>query len=337
MNKRKAYGASCEVSEIVRVKLGGYEQKIAIEGKKKNAPVIVVLHGGPGSPVPFSVGLRGFYTDYTDQAVMVYWDQLGCGCNNFPLSEDFTSKNYTEMTCDLVDYLHARFPENKIYLFGTSWGSVHALGAANRDAEKIAGVIVWGQIIKELIFNKYTLGALGGVPGKVRREVDEIVAEGKNSPEITQNIRRIMKIVDRYTDGRTSHKAENIAVKPIIKALLKSHDYSFKDFRAVVKNGFHKNTSIWHELLEFDLADGLKTVGTPYLIIQGEDDLITPPAPVVEAVKSCGNPLVELKLLKGTGHIPTKAAFNAIYEEIFNFITKAINEKDNSGLVVAAD
>ena len=61
MNKRKRYIKSCEVSEIVNVNLGGYEQKILVEGKSKNLPVVVCLHGGPGSPVPFSVGCRGLF------------------------------------------------------------------------------------------------------------------------------------------------------------------------------------------------------------------------------------------------------------------------------------
>ena len=80
MNKaRKKYIQSCEVSEIAEVSLGGRVQKIAIEGKSKNLPVVIALHGGPGSPVPFSVGCRGLFPEWTDKAVMVFWDQLGCG------------------------------------------------------------------------------------------------------------------------------------------------------------------------------------------------------------------------------------------------------------------
>lgn len=48
---RSAYISSCEVSEIAEVTLGGYSQKIAIEGKSKSLPVVITLHGGPGSPL----------------------------------------------------------------------------------------------------------------------------------------------------------------------------------------------------------------------------------------------------------------------------------------------
>ena len=72
---RRAYISSCEVSEIAEVTLGGYSQKIAIEGKSKSLPVVITLHGGPGSPVPFSVGCRGLFPEWTDAAVMVYWGE----------------------------------------------------------------------------------------------------------------------------------------------------------------------------------------------------------------------------------------------------------------------
>ena len=95
MNKsRRKYIESCEISEVKEVVLAGYKQKIAIEGKRKNLPVVLCLHGGPGSPVPFSVGCRGMFPDFTDRAVMVYWDQLGCGINNFPIDDGFTIESF---------------------------------------------------------------------------------------------------------------------------------------------------------------------------------------------------------------------------------------------------
>ncbi len=60
MNReRKHYVESCEVSRLVRYKLGGVEQKVTLEGRRADAPVVIFLHGGPGSPLPISVGTRG--------------------------------------------------------------------------------------------------------------------------------------------------------------------------------------------------------------------------------------------------------------------------------------
>ena len=82
MNReRKHYLESCEVSRLVRYELGGVEQKVTLEGRRADAPVVIFLHGGPGSPLPISVGTRGMFPDLTDRYVLAAWDQLGCGAN----------------------------------------------------------------------------------------------------------------------------------------------------------------------------------------------------------------------------------------------------------------
>ncbi len=80
--QRKEYSAGCAISEIARVKLGGYEQRILLEGKNADAPVVLFLHGGPGFPPPFCVGARGLFPDITDRFIAVYWDQYGSGINH---------------------------------------------------------------------------------------------------------------------------------------------------------------------------------------------------------------------------------------------------------------
>lgn len=117
---RKNYIKSCEVSEVAEVELGGYKQKIAIEGKSKSLPVVINLHGGPGSPIPFSVGCRGLFPDWTDKVIMVYWDQLGCGINNYKIDNGFKIENFVGMTVDLIKLIKSRFPGNKLFLFGMS-------------------------------------------------------------------------------------------------------------------------------------------------------------------------------------------------------------------------
>ena len=91
MNKgRKAIIEGNKISEIYDWSLGGYNQKVLIEGKDTSLPVVITLHGGPGTPIPFSVGCRGLFPEFTDRFIMVYWDQLGCGINNYVIDESFT-------------------------------------------------------------------------------------------------------------------------------------------------------------------------------------------------------------------------------------------------------
>ena len=89
MNRqRKAIIEANKVSTVEEFILGGYPQKVLIEGKTKDLPVVITLHGGPGSPIPFCVGARGLFPEFTDKCILVSWDQYGCGINNAKLPDD---------------------------------------------------------------------------------------------------------------------------------------------------------------------------------------------------------------------------------------------------------
>ncbi len=122
--KRKDIIKENQISEIYKFDLGGYEQKVLIEGKEKDLPVLITLHGGPGTPIPFSVGSRGLFPKFTDKFVMVYWDQLGCGINNREVDDSFSIDSFVKMTIDLIHKIAELFPNNKRYIFATSWGSI---------------------------------------------------------------------------------------------------------------------------------------------------------------------------------------------------------------------
>ena len=107
--KTKIRVTDYEVSELYNVFLGGIEQKILVEGKRRDLPIVITLHGGPGMPIPFAVGCRGMFPIFTEQFIMVYWDQLGCGINDYEIADSFTVDSYVEMTCDLVRFIKKEF------------------------------------------------------------------------------------------------------------------------------------------------------------------------------------------------------------------------------------
>ncbi len=322
MSKRKKYINSCEISELNTVQLGGIKQKILIEGKSKSLPVVIMLHGGPGSPVPFSVGCRGLFPEWTDKAVMVYWDQLGCGINNYKLDDSFHIENFVQMTCDLVDLIKQRFPENKLYLFGVSWGSVLALGAASRVSEKLDGVFVYGQILKNLFFNDEVAHAFDNAPQKARQTVQKILETGRDCEDevLDKNLKMLYKLLSKYTNAYINKNSKRTPMGKVIFGLLTSPDYSFKDFKAVVKNGYADNRSLWREVLNIDLTPQLAEVKIKYLLLQGETDIITSTANVLETVESCNNENVTVKVVKNSGHIPSAEAMDECFRMLLQFI-----------------
>lgn len=322
MSKRKSYIKSCEISEVVALRLGGFEQKVLIEGKSKDLPVVITLHGGPGSPVPFSVGCRGLFPEWTDKAVMVYWDQLGCGINDFGIDDGFHIDNFVDMTCDLIDYLKQRFPENKLFLFGVSWGSILALEAALRVPEKLDGAFVYGQVLKNLFFNEEVARSFDNAPPKARRAAQRILETGTDCEFeiLNKNIKNLYKLLSKYTNAYYNKNAKPAPIGKIVFGLLTSPDYSFKAFKAIVNNGYANNKTLRKELMNIDLTPQLAKLKIKYLILQGETDIVTSTANVLKTVAECDNKNLTVKVVKNSGHMPSAEAMDECFHALLRFI-----------------
>lgn len=326
--KRRQYIRSCEISEMRTFDLGGYPQKVLIEGRKKSLPVVVCLHGGPGSPIPFSAGCRGLFPALTDRAVMVYWDQLGCGINNYKIDDGFTVGDFVKMTVELVREIKRLFPENRLYLFGISWGSVLSVKAANEQPDLVAGVLACGQVVKNLFFSDEVFDALAesDAPEKTKKKLEKL-AEGGISSE-NKVLRRDMKFltscIKKYTDGYFNRLGEKADAGDIVKGLLTSPDYRLKDFIAVVKNGYAGNNSLWRELLKIDLTEELAGVSVPYYILQGDTDIVASTKTVLKIAENCGNENLHCTIAKNTGHITSAEGM----EKLFGLLLKMMGSAE---------
>lgn len=302
-----------EISEVCEVTLGGYRQKIMLDGKKRGNPVVLCLHGGPGSPIPFCVGCRGMFPEITEKFILVCWDQLGCGINQMPIGDSFTVNDFVGMTVDLIKLLRGRFPENPLILFGMSWGSILTLKAADRAADFIDGAVTYGQVIDKLGFNDAVFSALArsALPKKKKALLEQM----KKSPSV-ENGGRIMAWIRKYTDGYVCRSAEKKPMGETITGLLTSPDYRLRDVKALVVNGYGKNRSLLRELFEIDLKAELSRVKIPYTIIQGSADLVTPTALVKPFVLQSGNEKIRFVEAEKSGHIPNESVMKKIVGEI---------------------
>ncbi len=319
--KRKHYIESCEISIVESVNLGGYRQKIAIEGKSKELPIVVCLHGGPGSPIPVSGGCRGLFPYITDRFLMVYWDQLGCGVNNCKIDNSFTIEHFIKMTVDLIKELRIRFPENKLYIFGMSWGSILALHTALQVPELINGVVTCGQVITAPMLSDNAFDAVekSSAPIKIKNFARDLRSRRTNP--LLKEMVTYSKILRKYTDGYNNKLSKPAPVGDIIKGLMSSPDYRFKDFIAIIKNGYAKNESLLREMASSDLSKLFNKITVPYLIFQGETDIVTDTESVIKLVKGLNNQNISCFVLPNVGHFPSEAAMNQIFEKITQIVS----------------
>ena len=320
MNKRRRDAiAACDISKTATYSLGGYPQKVLIEGRSEKNPIVIFLHGGPGSPIPFSVGSRGLFPEYTECCTLVFWDQLGCGINRFPIGDSFTTEVFADMTADLVRAIREEYPDHPVNLFGVSYGSVLAAKTAAKIPELLDHVVVYGQIIKNLSFNEVTFSALekSSMPAKSKHRLSLL---RERETHTTEDIMKMVTWVKKYTEGYRSKTAEGTPLAPVFWGLLTSPDYSLKDFKAVFINEYSKSADLFQELLRLDLTDTLENISIPYLIMQGSKDIVTPTEIVSAFMSENRNENLSFSIIEDCGHMPSAAGMKEILKQLVEFV-----------------
>ncbi|MBN1857847.1 alpha/beta hydrolase [Candidatus Bipolaricaulota bacterium] len=135
------------VSSLEKLELGGMDQWVLIRGQDDRNPVLLWLHGGPGSAqMPIS---RHFNGSLEASFVVVHWDQRGAGKSN-PRGFDESTMSIEQFTADAHDltrYLQQRFDHDRIYLLGHSWGTQIGIRVAERFPDDYAAYIAVGQVV----------------------------------------------------------------------------------------------------------------------------------------------------------------------------------------------
>lgn len=326
MNKRRRdVIEACEVSRLVEYDLGGVPQKVLVEGMRATNPLLVFLHGGPGSPLPFSAGMRGMYPELYERYVLVSWDQHGCGINDGPVGERFGVDDYATMTADLLRALKRDFPDNELNVLGTSWGSVLAARAAVAVPDLIGHAMVYGQVLRELGFNDEVFEALGcALPERLQPRLAELRGKPVHTPEEALLVSRW---IGKYTEGyqaksirSTAGGSVSLSALDMVRALLGSPDYRLRDVKAaVVSNSCMKSARLLTEILGLDLSGTLAEVRVPYLIMQGEKDIVTSTRAIRAYLSEKPNDNLSFHLVEGAGHMPGGQAMDDLLARIHAF------------------
>ena len=138
------------INESMYIDVNGTKQWINIYGEDRNNPVLLYLHGGPGSATSdFDYVITRKWADvYT----VVTWDQRNCGKsydaeqNDTTLTRELFMTDGKELTEFLLDYLS----KDKITLLGHSWGSIYGANLVLEYPEYYECFIGTGQLVDAL-------------------------------------------------------------------------------------------------------------------------------------------------------------------------------------------
>jgi pimeloyl-ACP methyl ester carboxylesterase len=279
------------IEEASYVTIGGIEQWVTIRGDDDRKPVLLLLHGGPGDVQSPYISI---YAPYEKDFVLVQWDERGAG-------QTFAKNGAAGVTLerliadgiDLTQQLRRRFSEQKLILFGHSWGTVIAMGMAQQRPDLFDAYVGTGQVTSwpdtvqfqfDFLKRRYketgdtsalaALEAIGKPDPKNRKEYfswSRPIRQFMN-PSDTAWLANLRKLATANGVPETTMKAVNDGMIASGAAL------SFADLPSTVR------------------------ASKPYYVIQGRADLFAP-TPLVEAYfDNVSAPAKRLFIVETAGH-----------------------------------
>lgn len=115
------------IAIMKELSIGNTKQMLMINGVDVKNPLLLFLHGGPGTP---QIGyVRHYQKELEQYFTVVHWDQRGSGLSYSKRisHHSMTINHFIKDTIQVTQWLLAHFSKSKLYLAGHSWGSILAL------------------------------------------------------------------------------------------------------------------------------------------------------------------------------------------------------------------
>lgn len=315
--------------------IGGIEQGVMINGKKKSNPVLVFLHGGPGYPMlpfePYSRSMKRLERHYT----IVYWEQRGTGISYHPdmSKEEMNVERFVKDTDEVIEYAKRKLGKEKVFLWGHSWGTNIGAIYASRFPENLHAYIATGQSVDP--FRNERLG-YEFVLKKAKKENNKKALKDLSLIDtIPENYALDDALTLRkwiYKYGGIVHSNENR--RPYvdlneIKTILLSPIYPLRTRINLVKDPYFSAINLWDDLKNIDLLEQAPKIDVPVYFLTGRHDIIVSYQLAEEYYE-------KLKAPSGKTLIWfNKSAHRPFYEETNKFLSimteKIIRETDYKG------
>ncbi|WP_345146130.1 alpha/beta hydrolase [Flavobacterium ginsengiterrae] len=192
------------------------KQIISYTGNQ-NSPLILFLHGGPGSSRMRQA--ESFTNKLKDHFLVVQWDQRDAGKtlalnkSDVPITLELMESD----TYEVIKLLQKKFNKKKIYLAGESWGTVLGFKMAQKHPEILNAYLTFSSVINQTESEKILLDKLkayfkekGNITAE--KELNTVKIPFENSDQIYYS----RKWMFDY-DGQPLPDKDTLAIKEYLK------------------------------------------------------------------------------------------------------------------------
>jgi pimeloyl-ACP methyl ester carboxylesterase len=308
------------ISTLEYISIGGLEQSILIRGENVNNPLMLFLHGGPGTAqIGFAPKFQG---DLEKNFIVVNWDQRGAGLSYSKdiRIEDITIENMANDTVELIEYLLKRFNQPKLYLVGHSWGTILGLLVTKKVPNLIYAYIGIGQVVNmkegEKISYDYTIRKAKNLKNK--KALKELMRVEFNPADL-KYLRVQRKWLTKFGGSFIGITKYNLIYSNILFAT----EYTMKDWMSYIKAGKFSLYALWNQVLDINFLETAPKLDIPIYFFAGKHDFQTPFQLVEQYFHTLKCPNKELIWFENSGHLLN-------YEEYQKFNRECIKIKENT-------
>jgi len=315
------------IASIEKVTLGNVEQFLIIRGADITKPVMLFLHGGPGSPE--MIFMKNTNKVIENDFVMVYWEQRGAG-KSYSKETPVESMNIEQLISDtkeLSEMLAKRFEKEKIYVMGHSWGSLLGILTAHRHPELFHAYVGVGQVCHQYKGEQISFEWVKEQANK-HNDADAIEAlAAMNFPDSLANSDvwlDFLSVERNYVmqfGGGVTHEMRK--VWPIIKMILNAKEYTFREKMNYMPASMFSIKQLWTDVIKNNLFHEIDSMQVPVYIFQGAHDYQTPTSLAKEFYDQLKAPKKEFFTFQNSAHSP-------MMEEVerFNLLVKENIQKN---------
>lgn len=288
------------------VPINGIDHFLLHYPKASNAPVLLFLHGGPGSVE----SLFAYELDrvWGDMFTHVHWDQRGAG-KTLRRNKDIGMPESVEQMLDdlhgIIGHLQQKYQINKVVLLGHSWGSLLGSLYVQKHPENVMVYIGVGQVINtmenERTAYRETLEQAKKAGNQKHIQALENMGDyPPNDPELLLKLLpKIRKVQEAYDKGPVSGSS----LGEMLKIVRRSPSFQWGDIVSFLRI-MKVNHPLHLQMLTFHLDDSLPHYNVPIHYILGEVDTIAPTSLGKAYYDSIDAPHKTLTVIPGAGHNP---------------------------------
>ena len=309
-----------QADTLERVRIGGADQWVLERSENLSNPILLYLHGGPGTS-QLALNRRNM-RELERYFTVVNWDQRGAG-KSYAAIRDAGAMNidqFVEDTRQLSQYLLQKFAKERLVLVGHSWGGAIGALTVARSPELYSCYVGIGQVANmaegEALSYEWVLNeARRRHHRRAVRSLEQI-----GPPPYSGDWRRKTMTERAYVArfGGEVRASRRGAMGVLLRSVLFSSEYTWRDRVNFLRGVFGSMRALWPQLLEVNLFEQVPDMRVPVFFMEGRHDWEVPSVLSARYFEALRAPSKQLVWFEHSAHLPNveeRPRFNQIMRD----------------------